>query len=431
MRYGLAQLLGQCLSVPAPPVGIELLRTKFKPGRKLSAYYRVNLGDETRSIAVDWFAEPGPPPVNAGEINDEAARRHLLAPFTQLAARTGDGQAALRVAPGDPQMPQLVRLSQHDYLMGMLSDLTADAFAFPAAADITTVRYRPGQRHVLQVIPMTDRKRPSTFIKIDRENSGPRAIRFAEVIGPILAEQCPRASLAQPLGYSVPDKASAWKQAPGLTLAQAARVPGRDITPLVALMGGALRVIHESEMATAGAEAQGVGQRPVPHSAQAEAVATIRAGHHIEAMLPEVGTRYRLLTTEVVDRLDALPQEKPSLTHGDVKCDNLVADADRICLLDLDRSGLADPAMDLGKFLADLRWWCRSSVVDVTPLARALVAGYGSCPPARWSRARLLAVLFQLKLAARRSPVHAMDWASQVTSQVADAAASLDAERAA
>ena len=26
-------------------------------------------------------------------------------------------------------------------------------------------------------------------------------------------------------------------------------------------------------------------------------------------------------------------------------------------LLDLDRTGLAEPAMDLGKFLADLRWW--------------------------------------------------------------------------
>jgi hypothetical protein len=94
-------------------------------------------------------------------------------------------------------------------------------------------------------------------------------------------------------------------------------------------------------------------------------------------------------------------------------------------LLDLDRTGLADPAMDLGKLMADLRWWGHHYSLDVAPLVSRFINGYGPCDPARLSRARLIAVLYRLKLAARRIPVHSLDWEAQVTRQVNDAAASL------
>jgi Ser/Thr protein kinase RdoA (MazF antagonist) len=171
------------------------------------------------------------------------------------------------------------------------------------------------------------------------------------------------------------------------------------------------------------------GEPLAAHDARAELASTVRAGEHIAALLPAAGAEYRTLSEEVLDHLDRMPPEAPSMVHGDAKSDNVVAHADRICVLDLDRCGSADPALDLGKFLADLSWWSRELAVDARPLFAALVAGYGACDPARWKRARLLAVLFSLKLAARRHPVHGVGWEMLVRDHLAEASARLTAER--
>ena len=122
-----------------------------------------------------------------------------------------------------------------------------------------------------------------------------------------------------------------------------------------------------------------------------------------------------------------MPAEEVRLGHGDLKCDNILATEDRICLLDLDRSGLADPAMDLGQVLADLQWWAAST--------RSTRQSWSRPPRGVWAvrsglavAARLIAVLYQLKLAARRTPVHTVDWDAQMTRQVGQAAASLRRE---
>ena len=120
--------------------------------------------------------------------------------------------------------------------------------------------------------------------------------------------------------------------------------------------------------------------------------------------MPALGARYRLLAMEVVERLEDLPTEEPRLGHGDLKCDNILAAEDRIWLLDLDRTGLADPAMDLGKLLADLRWWGHHHSVDVAGLVRGFLEGYGPCDPARLSRARLIAVLYPAETCGAADP---------------------------
>jgi hypothetical protein len=83
----------------------------------------------------------------------------------------------------------------------------------------------------------------------------------------------------------------------------------------------------------------------------------------------------------------------------------------------VDRTGAAEPSLDLGKLLADMAWWC-SDTVKAQALGAAFRAGYGRCDPARWARAELWAVLFDLKIAARRCAVHDPDWATQVHRRV-------------
>ena len=425
MQHGLADLLAQCVPGREKLSSAKLLRTKYKPGRKLTAYYRLHVGAEVRPIALSWYAESHPDSLAAADMQDQAAPRHLVAPFVRLTARTDSGQMGLLIAPIDPQMPQLLRLNEHSHVASMLKSLTSDSALLAEATRIEAVRYRPGQRHVLHVSCPPDRD-GAAFIKIDRDNHGAQAVRFAEAVGPLLSEHSPSTSLVRPLGYSVEDQAAVWRGIAGTTISEQVRDPAQAAW-LFSLIGKAVRVIHDLDYQTTTYDMT-ASQLSMPHLARTELASTLGAGEHLTALMPALGARYRLLAMEVLERLEDLPEEELRLAHGDLKCDNILTSEDRIWLLDLDRTGLAEPAMDLGKLLADLRWWGQHYSVDVAGLVRKFLEGYGTCDPARISRARLIAVLYQLKLAARRTPVHAPDWGTQVTRQVDEAAASLRGE---
>jgi aminoglycoside phosphotransferase len=426
MQHGLADLLAQCVPGREKLSSAKLLRTKYKPSRKLTAYYRLHVGAEVRPIALIWYAESHTDSLAAADMQDQAAPRHLVAPFARLTARTESGQMGLLIAPIDPQMPQLMRLNEHSHVASMLKNLTSDSAPMPEATRIEALRYRPGQRHVLHVSCPPDRN-GAAFIKIDRDNHGAQAVRFAQALGPLLSEHSPNTSLVRPLGYSVADQAAVWRGIAGTTISEEVRDPAQAAR-LFSLIGKAVRVIHGLDCQTTTYDVT-ASQLSAPHLARTELASTLGASEHLTALMPKLGARYRLLAMEVLERLEDLPKEELRLAHGDLKCDNILTTGDRIWLLDLDRTGLAEPAMDLGKLLADLHWWGQHYSVDVARLVRKFLEGYGPCDPARISRARLIAVLYQLKLAARRTPVHAPDWGTQVTRQVDEAAASLRGEK--
>jgi hypothetical protein len=425
MQHGLADLLTQCIPGRAKLCSTKLLRTKYKPGRKLTAYYWLHVGPEVRPIALTWYAESHPDSLDAADRQGQAAPRHLVAPFARLSARTESGQLGLLIAPIDPQMPQLMRLNDHSHLAGMLKNLTSDSELLPEAIKIEAVRYRPGQRHVLHVSSAAD-PHCAALIKIDRDNRGAQAVRFAKAVGPLLSEHSPNTSLVRPVGYSIEDQAAVWRAIAGTTMSQQVRDPAQAAR-LFSLIGTAVCVLHGLGRQTM-TEDLTASELSAPNPVQTELASTLSAGEHLTALIPTLGARYRLLAMEVLARLEDLPEEELRLAHGDLKCDNILTAEDRIWLLDLDRTGLAEPAMDLGKLLADLRWWGQHYSVDVVGLVKAFLEGYGPCDPVRISRARLIAVLYQLKLAARRTAVHAPEWGTQVTRRVDEAAASLRGE---
>jgi aminoglycoside phosphotransferase (APT) family kinase protein len=250
----------------------------------------------------------------------------------------------------------------------------------------------------------------------------------AEVFRAALQQGCPSTRVCEPAGYSVQDSAALWRTASGRPLRSLLerRSDRRErAVHVVQGLGTALRVLHAIP-AGAGAFQQVDGT--APPDGHDEAAATLRAGEHVAALLPEVGRTYTALLSDLVDALARLPTEPVTLNHGDFKSDNLLVDGARSWILDLDRSGWADPALDLGKFLADVRWWCRDG--DAEPLCSAFRHGYGAADPARWARADLLAGLFRLKFAARRVPVHGVGWPVEVRRRVGDVARSMREARA-
>jgi aminoglycoside phosphotransferase (APT) family kinase protein len=97
--------------------------------------------------------------------------------------------------------------------------------------------------------------------------------------------------------------------------------------------------------------------------------------------------------------------------HGDYKSDHLLVGRNRLTVIDLDRCAAGDPALDLGKFLADLRWWLGAQGTDAVATAQQMfLSGYGPAPSTRLARARALEPLALLKIAARRVQQHEPDW---------------------
>jgi aminoglycoside phosphotransferase (APT) family kinase protein len=135
----------------------------------------------------------------------------------------------------------------------------------------------------------------------------------------------------------------------------------------------------------------------------------------------------RLTVGRVLESIAAQPVEAPTVVHGDFKCDNLVVSGSRVHLLDFDRCGRGDPAADIGKFLADLRWWTAGDDAAAARLHEAFLDGYGVVGGARAARARAYDVLLQLRMAARRVPIQDPAWEDHVT-RLVDAAAATPAE---
>ena len=101
---------------------------------------------------------------------------------------------------------------------------------------------------------------------------------------------------------------------------------------------------------------------------------------------------------------------------------------DGLTLLDFGSCGIGDPARDVGKFLADLRWWSALSDRGSASARGAFRAAYGAeGSEARLLRAHVYEALFLLVFAAHRVPLYHPGWAQRSARLVQRAGAVLDA----
>jgi aminoglycoside phosphotransferase (APT) family kinase protein len=404
----------RCLPSEHGDVALRLVRTKLSPGRKLTAEYDVLLpsSGQPRRICVAWVA-PGvsaPGPAAGGEA--EARARGVLAPFTRSWVGSGDGRGSLSVAPVDGAFPQLVRLHDRRHVIQALPR-SADGAA-PEELDIATVRFRPGQRHVLRI--SLGAPGPAWFAKVYRDDAGARTVAAAGRAAAVFAARGGALPVSPGAGVHVaPDRTVFWREVRGPSLAEVVR-SGAAAGEVVRTAGAALRLLHDSPSTT--------GLPTCPGAAE-QAEETLRTARLVDALAPAVGAQLRRTVDRVLEGLGMLPGEPPTVTHGDFKCDNLLVSGSRLHLLDFDRFGTGDPAADLGKFLADLRWWTGLDERAPEDLHENFLDGYGATAPERIARARMYDVLLQLRMAARRVPVQDPAWEVRVSRAVRAAAGTL------
>lgn len=398
----------------------QLLKTHLKPGRRLTAYYRLTVSADpagSRCAAVTWSmgstaAEHAAVlcPDRATALEQEAARRGVRQPFTRLSGTDLPEQRRVTISPLDADFPQLVRLSDPRHLAQALS-----AAGLPDGhTRVAALRYRPGRRHVLRLTDPGGSGAP-LYAKLHRTGHRSAPERLAAAAEHLRSAE-PEVLLALPAAELVDDGALVWLAAPGVPLSDLV-LSGH--LPSVAAAGAALRALHE-------VPAPAPGHLP-SHDLERE-VRTVRsASTHIAGLCPGTAARAAAVIDAVDERVGRLPAEPPTFLHGDVKTEHVLVSGRGTTWLDLDRCSMGDPALDLGKALADLRWRLGPDHPSQVAQAQdALLRAYGAGTSERRARARLLEPLFLVRFAGRRVGVHERRWHARVDALVTAAERLLD-----
>ena len=397
-RRALRRELSALLPTPDLLGPCQLRYARFGPCRKVTAYYDafVHLeGTEgycARPVAVTWgldgAAERNHGTAACAESQAEAVRRGVAAPFRQLAADVPAWGMQVQVSPLDADFPQLVRLSDPCYAR----DVVAGAYAASGVAPdqvparqytVTSIRYRPGKRNVLRYDSTDTAARGTLFAKLYHREKGERVFRVARQVAEWLAEHGEGVTSVRPLAYVTEDAVVFYPRVSGAPLSERLHRPGQGVARCLRRAGVALHALHHLPQAVAGPL-----QR---YDFAAEIREVERDIAHLPALLPSVGAVIRAILDRARELHERLPQEPPTFTHRDFKCEHLLVAPGGLTLIDFDRCALADPAFEVGKFLADLQWWFTAYDHDGLEQAQEqFIAGYApGAPEERMVRARL------------------------------------------
>ena len=438
-RQGIQERLRALLRAGAIVRPCHLREVRFKLGHKLTAYYDAVVSTEgsqgyrVRPIAVTWGAE------NNTERQEEAGS---LAKFEAESVRSGVAaplqpdsptcRMRIQVWPVDVRFQQLTRLSDPRHVGALLADACAPGNAVSEQRrnrkwKITVIKYRPGKRHALRYDAEDAETGATAFAKLYVGEDGARAFRVAQGVADWLAEYGWGVNGLRPLAYVPEDTVVLYPRVCGAPLTDSARQLSRDSAQWLQRAGAALRALHQIPDACTGA----LGP---PRAFAAEIRLITRLGHHIPALLPEEASAIQALLDRAQELHERLPQEPATFAHGDVKTDHFWVTPDGLTAMDFDSSGLADPARDMGYFLADLEWWhATNNRPRLLEAQERFLGGYvyvPGVPKARLLRARLYEAIKLVKIAIRRLQLFEDDWACRTAQLVKRAEAVMnDLER--
>lgn len=405
LRAALRELLE-----PGRPLGAcRLHRAKYRTGRRLTAYYDVNLGDHQRSIAVTWTPSGAPTGAHAASelVEREAIERGLASPFRRLVAEVGSSHMRLQVAPADAEFPQLARISDPVHVPTML---VAAGMGIPPAVSVTPIRYRPGRRHLLRY----DTDRASVYAKCYRDAArAERAWRVAVGVADRLAGAAAPLRAARPLVALADDAVVLYPRVVGTPLSRQLARQHAQAGQHLRVIGGGLRQLHGDP----GALAADLERR----SFATEVKKVASACEHIHTLLPECGRRIAAMLDRAHELHGELAQEPATFVYGDLKADHAWVTRGGLVLIDFDTCYVADPALDAGKFLADLQWWHdRHGPSGLVEAQTHFLDAYRA-PAERLLRARIYEALILLKITAHRVRLFERDW-PQRTARLIDRA---------
>jgi thiamine kinase-like enzyme len=412
----------------------HLTRAKFKPGRKLSAYFTfpvVDAKDQTSHsvhLAVTWqnSLDDTPPADHWSQLQSEADASGLMPVQCELWRDMTDKGIRLQLWPFDPKFPQLVRLGSPSHVTKIFSSLGIT----DQTPVITPIRYRPKERHVLRYeIESAGTVRGEVqrlYAKLySSAQDASRAFGVASRVVDWVEFNNMGLQGNRPEAISEKDAVIFYPHAPGIPLSRQLHRSRRWLAQQLHIIGKGLAILHN------GPEALQSDLKQNDFSKEAKVVK--RANEHIQILLPDTYQKILEVIDRAEERYTGLPQEQPTFTHADFKSDHLLTTPQGLTLIDFDTCTLTDPALDLGKFLADLEWWFTLRGISGVEEAQAeLLKGYSTGKEFdqtvydRLQRAKLFHVLILVKIVARRVPIYKKEWASRTEKLIKRAAKVLD-----
>ncbi|HLO31076.1 MAG TPA: phosphotransferase [Anaerolineales bacterium] len=415
------------------PGPFHLTRAKFKPARKLNAYFTFPALDAAGQasglihLAVAWQKNlNGDNHADSwNELQEEANRSGLMPVQCELWREVPDQGLELQVWPFDPKFPHLVRLGDPSYVAEMFASLgiVRDRKQVPL---ITPIRYRPGERHVLRYEIVSPELAPGRgrrlYAKLySNAQDAARAFGVANRVVDWLAANQHGLQGNRPEAMSPEDGVIIYPHAHGIPLSHQLNRSRRWLATQLQMIGRGLGILHN------GPE---ILQSELKQNTFTNEVKVVkRASEHIQVLLPETYAKILETLEKAEEQYSNLPQEKPTFTHSDFKSDHLLSTRQGLTLIDFDTCTLTDPALDIGKFLADLEWWFTiKGIAGIGEAQAELLRGYlGEGKPddaihGRLARARLFHTLILVKIIVRRVPIYRKEWAT-VTARLVEQAA--------
>lgn len=409
----------------------HLTRLKFKPGRKLSAYFTLPVFEVAHNLsnpvhlAATWQKDLDGKD-HAGDWNQlqkEADRAGLMPVQCELWRDIPERGTRLQIWPFDPEFPNLVRLGDPTDVSGMLTSLgiAEDLKQMPV---VTPIRYRPGERHVLryEIEPSGATAGRRLYAKLySSAEDAARAFGIANRVVDWLNGNDQDLQGIRPEALSPADAVILYPHAPGVPLSHQLHRSPRWLARQLQIIGRALATLHN------GPETLQADLKQNTFAKESKVV--LRASEHIQVLLPETYAKILQTVEQAGEGYSRLPQEQPTFTHSDFKSDHILTTPQGLMLIDFDTCTLTDPALDLGKFLADLEWWFTLKGISGVEEAQAqLLKGYSGERGGnqelqdRLRRAKLFHALIFTKIVVRRVPLYKKDWA-EVTARMIERAA--------
>jgi hypothetical protein len=410
---------------------IQIQRAKFKPGRRLTTHYAVQVRDDvsgteiSRLVQANLLPPEAPNPRGSNEAllaaQDEVIQRKLAAPFRELMGAQPQIGLWVLVSPLDAAFPPLARLSDPVYVRDLLAaDPTIQSQA--VGYRINAIRYRPGERHVLRYQPVDAGGQidieGTFYAKVYNSDKGARAYKTAAGVSDWLAEQGSEIAAVRPAAFIDAEALALYPHVSGTPLSDLLRFQGVETGRYLRAAGTALRALHRTPTSLVELKA---------HSVEKELKSIASASEHVGTLLPAAGAAMAAMLDRARELDERLPQEPPAFAYGDFKADHLWATATGMTLIDFDTCYFFDPAIDLGKFLADLHFWFDTYGIDGVPEAQEqFLAGYGPISTERLLRARFYEALVLTKSTVRRVKLFDPDWAPRTERLIGRAAAVFD-----
>jgi len=306
----------------------------------------------------------------------------------QLRLDGNEAEPRLWVFPDDPALPGLRLLARSGDLRDTLR------VALPEGSRVrdcraTLLRYRPHRRATFLLSVRFGGRLVRYVCKAyhDEQKAAAAYVETQRLASLVAEAALPGVLLGDPVVFLPAPRLVLQRVVPGQPLDQMLgnrRGSGRDLRGSLRRAGAALAALHSAPEVSAR-----------ERSVEAELARFVRRAEAVRTIRPGLGTRLLAVTDGLERRRRDVGPPARGLVHGDCKPSQFLVGPGQVALVDFDHCGVADPASDIGAFLAALRQRTRTGLAHPGEPALAadflaayeLIAGDGLTERVRWYEA--------------------------------------------